>query len=156
VVINGVQLVQLNIANDRYHSWKCRCLISFMFSSDANLRSTTGYKGERQHRCCVQVAKHVDIRGDVLQLLVHCNTTINAYFTRAHFLRSGDVHECDQHNVILKGRIRRTMKARPFPVLYHLARFFWYVALDLLGISPRRCDNSVSTVALLKGDPADS
>jgi hypothetical protein len=61
------------------------------------------------------VAKHFDSRGDVFQLMVRDNVSINAYFTKAGYLRSGDIHKCDQHNVVLKGRIRRTVKVSTSP-----------------------------------------
>jgi hypothetical protein len=40
-------------------------------------------------------------------------TNMNAYFTEAGGLRSGDVHKCTQHNIVLSGRARCTTLVCP-------------------------------------------
>lgn len=47
------------------------------------------------------------LKGDVI---------VNMYFTKAGHMRSGDLHNCNQYDIVLKGRVRLTMKVGVFVV----------------------------------------
>uniref|UniRef100_A0A7R9VL35 Uncharacterized protein n=1 Tax=Chlamydomonas euryale TaxID=1486919 RepID=A0A7R9VL35_9CHLO len=53
--------------------------------------------------------KYSDTRGSIYRFKVAEGTLLNMYFTKAGVRRSGDLHNCTQYDVVLKGRCRLRM-----------------------------------------------
>lgn len=53
-----------------------------------------------------QVVQHHDFRGDIYRMQLGANMSVNLMRTTAGTLRSGDLHNCTQYDVILNGTAR--------------------------------------------------
>ena len=62
------------------------------------------------HACPpVQAAVHRDGRGAIYKFKLGEGVYVNMYFTKAGYRRSGDLHDCNQYDVVLQGRTRLRM-----------------------------------------------
>ncbi|GLC58040.1 hypothetical protein PLESTB_001311500 [Pleodorina starrii] len=56
-----------------------------------------------------QAASFLDDRGAIYKFKLADNVYVNMYYTKAGFRRSGDLHDCNQYDVVLRGRTRLRM-----------------------------------------------
>ena len=56
-----------------------------------------------------EAASHADERGAIYRFKIGGGALVNMYFTRAGHMRSGDLHESAQYDVVLSGRARLTV-----------------------------------------------
>jgi len=56
-----------------------------------------------------ETTSYSDARGSIYRFKIDDSTLVNIYHTKAGVRRSGDIHDCTQYDVVLKGRTRLRM-----------------------------------------------